>query len=282
MTDAISMNYQRVCGAAPWSSVRSLIYRLELPRVGRFERAEVAKHNLVSLVGEPDRLHLLGRQADRSGELVDNGQRGSLRVFGNGVDSERLRFHGPGDDQRVVFIGNMRSMQNQDACRFFIKEVLPILLADLPQLVFHIVGSIDPRVMNSLSHPNVRFSGRVHSIAAETAGAMCAVCPVRIGAGVQNKVLEYLSLGLPCVVSDVGLEGLELEPGKHLLCGDTAEAIASKIRLLVSDRELRHNLALSGRRAIESRFTWEEAMTPYLNAISSMLGDSPYELDVAA
>src|SRR5690606_24456626 len=104
-------------------------------------------------------------------------------------------------------IGNLMSEQNFDACVYFAECVLPRLV----DFRFQIIGRIPSNKAAALSRlPRVDVVGEVRSVAERAAGAFAAVCPVRIGAGVQNKLLEYLAMGIPAVSTSIGMEGLEI------------------------------------------------------------------------
>jgi glycosyltransferase involved in cell wall biosynthesis len=59
------------------------------------------------------------------------------------------------------------------------------------------------------------------------AHATAVVAPMRIARGIQNKVLEAMSMGRPVVVTSGALEGIDAEPERDLLLADTQEAFAA-------------------------------------------------------
>ncbi|WP_250880879.1 glycosyltransferase family 4 protein [Escherichia coli] len=75
------------------------------------------------------------------------------------------------------------------------------------------------------SQPGVVVTGEVDSITYAAADGHIGVCPIRLGAGIQNKVLEYMALGLPCISSTVGFEGLGAEEGKEIYVANTKKNI---------------------------------------------------------
>ena len=117
----------------------------------------------------------------------------------------------------------------------FAEAVLP-LLRKRADYRFRIVGSIAPALAEQFrAYDGVDVTGRVESVAQAAADGAIGVCPMRIGAGVQNKILEYMALGLPVVTTSLGYEGLGAESGRDLLIADTPGEFVSRIERLVAD-----------------------------------------------
>jgi glycosyltransferase involved in cell wall biosynthesis len=117
----------------------------------------------------------------------------------------------------------------------------------------------------------VLVTGRVPSIADAVAGAAVGVCPMRIGAGVQNKLLEYMALGLPSVTTSMGLEGIDAEPGRHLMLADGAEAMANAVLKLMDDRALAEDIAQAARAFVDERHRWTAQLEPLLDQMAVLL-----------
>ncbi len=73
----------------------------------------------------------------------------------------------------------------------------------------------------------------------------------------HGKVLQYMALSIPCVVSRLGILPDYIQDGWNgMLAGDSAEWVA-KLKQLIDDRALRRQLGVAGRRTIEERFSAE-------------------------
>lgn len=260
MTDAISMNYMRVRELKNTRSLKSLVYRFEADRLLHYERSVLADFAAVSLVSELDRDFLLDGRRD------DN-----VVVCSNGVDLESLPFRDRRNSEPViVFIGNMTSIQNLDACFYFAEAILPLVRERL-QCRFRAVGRIKPGDARRLrTIEGVEVLGNVLNVADAVGNARVGVAPVRLGAGVQNKVLEYMALGLPVITSPVALEGLQARAGLDLLVAATPEEYVSQLEVLWHNRELCAGLAASGLRYVKHAHEWAHRLHPLVDQVASL------------
>jgi len=145
---------------------------------------------------------------------------------------------------------------------------LPVLRRSL-EVTFRIVGQIGDRDAERLrQYEGVEVTGAVPSIPDAVADARAGVCPVRIGAGVQNKVLEYMALGLPAVVSQMGLEGLDAVPDEDLLVADTTEQYLKCVSDLWKDVSLRHQLARNALSYVKRNHDWPVRLGPFLEYVN--------------
>src|SRR5262249_13565109 len=82
------------------------------------------------------------------------------------------------------------------------------------------------------------------------------VVPLEVGGGSRLKILEALATGLPVVSTTVGAEGLELEPGRHLVAADTPDALADALVDSIRNPEAARAIAEEGRRVVLERYDW--------------------------
>lgn len=271
MTDAISLNYERVraAGARRHRDPRLAAYWVEFRRLLAAERAAPADFDASFLVSEVDRRYLFGE---------DPAARPDVLVCPNGVDLDGLPFAPPLLDAPpvLVFIGNMCSLQNFDAAQRAAADLLPLVRERHPSARLRLVGRIPAAKADALRRlPGVDVTGEVADIPTAVRGATIAIAPLRWGAGVQNKVLEYLALGLPTVTTSMALEGLEAQPGQHLLVADADADFVAAVAGLVDDPGRGARLATAGREFVERRYPWPVALAPMIERILQGIERSP-------
>lgn len=267
MTDAISLNYERVRQLKTSGGLKAHVYRLEATRLLAYERQIVEDFDLSVLVSETDKEHLVGTDHEK------------VMVCSNGVALDHLPFKDRRDSKPViVYIGNMTSVQNMDACLYFAREVMP-LVSQKVKATFRVVGRISENDAAKLrGFANIEVTGPVDDIATAVEDARLGVCPVRLAAGVQNKVLEYMALGLPVVTSSIGLEGFAAQPERDLLVADTPQGYAEAIARLWNDHALIWQLSTNGRTYVNIYHQWESRLAPLVDRVGMLLGNNEQDV----
>jgi hypothetical protein len=165
-----------------------------------------------------------------------------------------------GDQEAIVFSGNMEYHPNRAAVRFFRREVWPGLRDRWPLLVWRLVGKNPAAVERfTAGDPRIEVAGPVVDAVGELARSRVAVVPLLAGSGTRLKILEAWAAGLPVVSTTIGAEGLPVRDGETALLADGAEAFAGAVTRLLTCRELRRSIGSAGRLLLEKEFTWETA-----------------------
>jgi glycosyltransferase involved in cell wall biosynthesis len=268
LTDAVSLTMERAAGVAlRRRDPRAWLYALEARRMRAFERSLAGQADLVSLISPMDAHHLsAGAVASRarvvvapngvtlpSGPLLPAGRRGAS----------------------VALLGRMDSLANRDAMWFFADEVWPAVRAAAPSAQLHVVGHVgasDARRLHDV--PGVTVHGVVAQLATVLRHVRVGVCPVRFGAGMQNKLLDYLAHGCAAVTTPVGLEGLDARPGEDVqVATDREEWIHELVRLLTDDG--RATAIGEAGRAVARRHGWAASLQPLVDAVEQLLPRHP-------
>jgi len=182
-----------------------------------------------------------------------------ISAFENGVDAG---YFSPDRDypnpyvpgvQSIVFTGAMDYWPNIDAVTWFAGHIFPRVRDVIPAAQFTIVGSRPGAAVLALaSRPGVVVTGGVPDVRPYLAHAACAVAPLRIARGVQNKVLEAMAMARPVVVSAQAAEGLRAEAGRDFILAqgeaEFAQAVVGQLQHPAS--------AAPARESILARYDW--------------------------
>ena len=184
--------------------------------------------------------------------------RARVTVYPNAIPSTPLP--PPGNEEAVVFSGNMEYHPNRSAVRFFRHEVWPQLRERWPDLVWRLVGK-NPEAVRQFTTGDSRIEvqGQVDDAVRELARARVAVVPILAGSGTRLKILEAWAAGLPVVSTPVGAEGLPIRDGENILLAGSAGTFTAAVSRLLTCTGLRAKLGMAGRLLLEKEFTWETA-----------------------
>lgn len=191
-----------------------------------------------------------------------------IMAVANGVDTEYFAARPVNEDQipSCVFVGVMNYLPNVDAVCWFASEVWPSVRRSFPNATFRIVGkspSAEVRALEAV--PGIEVIGSVPDVRPWLYSSTCAVIPLRIARGIQNKVLEAMACGRPVICSSSPLKGIAAEPGLHLLRADSAEEWAAAVGRVFRDRCLQQELGLAAETWVRRHHCWDASLTPLLS-----------------
>jgi sugar transferase (PEP-CTERM/EpsH1 system associated) len=246
LTDVIS---QEVIRSLPYRSpVWRLIYKLERPRIERYERWVARTFEESWLISEADHQVLTAACPGVN-----------VRVVPNGVETSRFYPTGqPPEPNSLVFVGHLGVFHNVDAAVTLVEQILPRVRQRIPDCRLEIVGAEpSPRVQKLSQEPGVTVTGFVPDLNEYLNRAAVFVAPLRFAAGVQNKVLEAMAAGRPVVTSSVVNAGLGAQPGRDLFVADEVDAIVDGVVQLLQDERLRAQVGRAGLEFVLQKYNWD-------------------------
>ena len=229
--------------------VMRAIYGMEYRRLIGYEVGLAQKFNSCLLISEKD------RDAIDPDHLLHN-------VFYNPHGTDVDSFAPPADVEReessLVFCGAMYMDTNFDAVLHFYRSILPLIWAKRPATRFTIVGKRPPQsVLKLAEDPRISVTGFVDDVRPYLWKATVGVNPIRMAAGLQNKLLEGLAAGLPMVISAEANEGIHAPEGKAVKIGRTSQEFATHVLALLDNQAEAKALAAEGLAYVQSRWSWE-------------------------
>jgi glycosyltransferase involved in cell wall biosynthesis len=248
--DAISMNYRESLKFA--RGLWKMFYKFESGRLLNLEKMALDVFDLSLITSEVDKEYLL-KNAD--GKRPHN-----LEVIPMGIREEVLNYPDIGEEKPwIAMLGKMSYYPNYEGAMFFIKEVFPILLKKFDWLELYIVGSNPPKDLKKFDGKNgIHVTGFVEDPWYYVARSLVTVAPVRMGAGIQNKVLEAMALGKAVVGTNKAFLGLNMGiDEKHFIRANDAKEFVNKISYLVENKNIRKDIGLNAKNLIRDHFTWE-------------------------
>lgn len=241
------MIWQRT-GANSRNPLRRAVLELEWRKMRRYEHRACSRADLTITVSDDDRLLL--QQDDPECRIV---------AIPTGVDVDYFDAdHGALEQPaEIVFTGSMDWHPNEDAMRYFIDTILPLLRRAVPDVSVTIVGrNPSSQLRDAAATAGVTVTGTVDDVRPYIRRAAVYVVPLRIGGGTRLKIYEALAMGKAVVSTTIGAEGLPLEEGVHILRADDPDTFARRVLDLLGNPARRKALGTAGRRLMEQEYSW--------------------------
>lgn len=220
---------------------------LQWKKMHRFESKVGRSFDLVIAISEPDKAIFEHDYGWNHVAAIDTA-----------VDTDYFRpdaVEAVEDPRRVVFVGSMDWFPNQQAIRYFAKDVWPIVRKARPDATLQVVGRTPPADIEALSgQDGIEVVGKVPDTRPYIAEAAVSIVPILVGGGTRLKIFEAMAMRKAVVSTTIGAEGLPLTPGEHILLADTPETFAADILSMLNDRERRDRLAQSAYDLVHSRY----------------------------
>jgi polysaccharide biosynthesis protein PslH len=243
--DSIALANRRSIGAPHVSLKQRVVSYVEWFKLHRYEPWITRQYDRV-LVSSPADKKVL----EHAGQPVD--------VIPNGVDSKYFEYYsGPRKLANIVFLGKMSYYVNVASVLWFYRQVFPKLQVRHPDVKFIIVGREPSKAVRALeANPAVEVTGTVADVRPYLEQAALAICPMVSGSGIQNKMLEAMSVGTPCVATSLAVQALGVT-SKEVKIADRAEDFAEAVLDLFEQPELRRKMSEYGRCYVEQFHGWE-------------------------
>ncbi len=240
------------------SFVTRPIYNMEYHRLARYEAAIFDDFDVRTIISEPDR------------KLFPHEKRDEILIIPNGVDHD---FFKPMEREKkydLVFTGNMSYPPNVNAVEYLAYEILPIVWKTRHETTLYIAGATpDPKVKKAASE-RIIVSGWLDDIRDAYAQSRVFIAPMRIGTGLQNKLLEAMSMRLPAITSPLANASLGAKPDDEILIGSNAQEMAQHIITLLTDTEKAEQIAQAGFDFTNRVYDWGRATERLEEAMKSI------------
>ena len=165
---------------------------------------------------------------------------------------------------RIVFHGVMSYPPNVEAAAFLATRVFPLVREARPDATLAIVGRDPTAPVRDLGRlDRIEVTGAVDEVGPWLRGSRVWAGPFRSATGIKTKVLEAMASSLPCVVTPLGLRGLEMEPGAEVLVADDDRGLARHLIDLLGDPKRAGTIGRAARARVLSTYDWPAVRRAY-------------------
>lgn len=249
--DALSKGMERRVAHA--TGPKKWLFAIESKRLAMYERQIFDYFEHQTIISAQDRNYILHPEKD------------DIVLIPNGVDDQFFETRETAKTYKLVFTGNMSYPPNVEAAHYIRDQILPLFAADP---VNCLISGASPHA-SLQSTANFHVSGWVEDIRDSYCSAEIFVAPMMIGTGLQNKLLEAMAMGLPCITTTLANNALTAIPEKQILIADNAADFAKQIRRLLDSKRFYDQIASAGRQFVKENYQWEQANLKLAKLISN-------------
>jgi len=255
MVDVDSEKWKLLGRTAAWP--KRWVYAREARLLAAFEARAVGRAADTIVVNE--------REAEAVRHLAPHA---SVRVVPNGVDLASFAPQGPPSAApRVIFTGVFNYQPNEEGAAWLAREVWPRVRAVRADARLSLVGSSPSAAVRALAHldASIEVTGTVQDVRPHLWRSAVAVAPIAAARGLQNKVLEAIAAGLPCVVTPAVFDGIPEEARGACTVANQADLFAAAIvrHLESTPDERRHATELP----LMKHLSWGHRLQPLLQIL---------------
>jgi glycosyltransferase involved in cell wall biosynthesis len=241
--DAFSKGIERRILKAPWFS--KWLFRTEAKRLKLYERSIFDYFENKTIITEQDK------------EFISHPQKSKIVCVSNGIDSSFFEDQIHTSEFDLVFVGNLSYAPNIEAVEYISNE----LLSKNKNLSCLISGASPHSSVQKTCKSNrqITLQGWVPDIRTTYCKGRIFIAPMMIGTGMQNKLLEAMALGIPCITTSLANNAINAVHGESIYVANTASEFLLAIKTLSTNNDLYQKIAGEGRDFVLKNYNWQNA-----------------------
>ncbi len=236
--------------------LRRWIYNLESSRMENFEKEILDFFDHTTIISAQDRSRM---DMEKDGMIVVK----------NGIDLPVIQAEGTLQND-LVFLGNMGYFPNILAIEYLFGTILPLYKKKYKaDLKVRIAGARMPKKFYRYASGAITVNGWVPHKEDLYLSGKIFVAPIFAGIGQQNKILEAMAIGIPCITTGSVAMAIGARNGAEAITADNELQFVEGIYRLLHDNALRNKLIFNAKRLIEEKFKWENVTRPLIELINA-------------
>lgn len=256
LQDALSANMLRRANRE--TGIKKLFFKNEYKRILKYENALLNKYDAYTIISENDK------------QLIDSPDRNKIDVVPNGVDFKYYTAVESDKKYTISFIGNMGYAPNVDAASFLVKEIMPLVWDKYSVANVVLAGANPDSSLVQLASNRVEVTGWVEDIRPYYSESLIFVAPLRIGSGMQNKILEAMSMNTPCITTLISAEPIGASHNENILVAETAQEFADNILKLIHSNTERNTLIKNAQIFVNQNYNWKTQTNKLIRLMKSL------------
>ncbi|MBU2019089.1 MAG: glycosyltransferase [Bacteroidetes bacterium] len=239
------------------SFINRWAFKLEYRRLTKYESVIFDYFEHHTIISEQDQ------------KQINHPRNHEILCIPNGVRNDFFNWTGQPTQHDAVFVGNLSYPPNVKAVEFIIEELLPLIRVEKPQYTFAAYGA-QPHV-NLKKYQQIKgveINGWVDDIRSAYASGRVFLAPMLIGTGLQNKLLEAMAMGVPCITTPLAGAPISAVHDQHLLLAKEPQDFVLQL-LKLDEPNFRETIIKGAKEHVKSNFDWKIVTQPLIDCMFS-------------
>lgn len=226
-------------------------FYFDIIKLKRSERYFWEKASIVAAVSETDEKNIKELEPNIKTVIIPNGAGDEMVV----KDLPKKNLNQP----ILLFQGNFYWLQNVEAANFLIERIYPKLIKNYPKIKIVISGQKADKIARKKGITIINLSLNESKIVKKIyQEATIFIAPIFGPGGTRLKILAAMAAGIPVIATKVGVEGLSVQEGKHILLANNPDEFVNKINLLLNDKKLYQTIQKNAYQLIKDEYSWSK------------------------
>lgn len=225
------------------------IYYLEYQLLKCYEKRLLKDFSHTSIISSVDQ------------KWIDSENKHEIQLILNGVDFDYYQPIDCEKDITLLFTGNMGYLPNVDAAEFLVNQIMPLVWKQFPMAKVAIAGANPHSRVKSLASEKVLVTGFVQDLRDFYSRSQIFIAPMRLGSGLQNKLLEAMAMKIPSITTTLANNALNGTQNVNIMICDSPKEFADTISKLLSDELLREAMSTAALAFVQTNYNWKEQVS---------------------
>lgn len=171
----------------------------------------------------------------------------------------------------LILATTFQWIHNVNAVKWLIKEVLPIVKKEVPDIKLTLIGKDAPEWIKNYKAHGVNLLGYVDKVQPYFNGAWVFVAPLFVGGGIRIKILEAMAIGLPVVATSISAEGINAGENEGLFIANNEIEFSDIIIKLCKNPSFAKESGISANKYVTTNFSWKKNVNIMINEYKKMI-----------
>lgn len=168
----------------------------------------------------------------------------------------------------LLFYGAMSRQDNYDSVIWFIENVFYKL--PIANKKFYIVGNRPASILEKYASNEIIITGYVDTPISYFEKCTCLVAPLVSGAGIKIKILEALAAGIPVLTNDIGIEGIDAQPGiDYIYCAKSQDYLCKLLDIINGKLDV-EKITVNSRKLINNNYNLQKDSHTLINTLMNL------------